>query len=110
MDTLKIFALAITLLGVASCADSQKACLVGAYGKSSRLTAEEDSLFKAVVLSHNGLQLRPVRVSRQVVAGINYRYECIDPNKCKVEIVVYQPLPGNGAARITSVNGKAYPE
>ena len=52
--------------------------MVGAFGKSTKLTSEEDSLFKAVVLSHSNLQLKPLKVSRQVVGGTNYRYECVD--------------------------------
>lgn len=57
--------------------------MVGAFGKSTKLTTEEDSLFKAVVLSHSNLQLKPLKVSRQVVAGTNYRYECVENNKKK---------------------------
>lgn len=55
--------------------------MIGAFGKSTKLTTEEDSLFKAVVLSHSNLQLKPHKVSHQVVAGTNYRYECVDNNK-----------------------------
>lgn len=52
--------------------------MVGAFGKSTKLTSEEDSLFKAV--------------------------------KKKVEVVVYEPLPGQGDARILSIGGKEYTE
>ncbi len=110
MDTLKLFALAVVIFGMASCVSSRRDCLVGAYSKSGKLTAQDDSLFRAVVLSHSDLQLKPVKVSRQVVAGMNYCYECVDKNKRKVEVVVYEPLPGNGAARVVSVNGQAYVE
>ena len=68
----------------------------------------EKAKAKAAVLSHSDLQLKPLKVSRQVVAGMNYRYECIDQNHKKVEVVVYQPLPGTGEAQVTSVNGKDY--
>ena len=84
--------------------------MVGAFGKSTKFTSEEDSLFKAVVLSHSNLQLKPLKVSRQVVAGTNYRYEWVDNNKKKVEVVVYEPLPGQGDARILSIAGKEYTE
>ena len=80
--------------------------MVGAFGKSTKLTSEEDSLFKAVVLSHSNLQLKPLKVSRQVVAGTNYKYECINENKRTVEVVIFQPLPEQGEARILSINGK----
>lgn len=60
--------------------------MIGAFGKSTKLTTEEDSLFKAVVLSHSNLQLKPHKVSHQVVAGTNYRYECVDNNKKKLRL------------------------
>ena len=109
MNTLKTLAFAAIITTVTSCSCQQKTEMVGAFDKSTKLTEEEDSLFKAVVLSHADLQLKPIKVSRQVVAGTNYCYECVDMNnKKKVEIVVYQPLPGAGDARILSINGKAY--
>lgn len=108
MNTIKTLALATIIIGMASCASTQKTQLVGAFGKSTKLTTEEDSLYKAVVLSHSNLQLKPLKVSRQVVAGTNYRYECVDNNKKKVEVVVHEPLPGQGDARILSINGKEY--
>ena len=101
---------ATIIIGMASCASTQKFQMVGAFGKSTKLTTEEDSLFQAVVLSHSNLQLKPLKVSRQVVAGTNYRYECVDNNKKKVEVVVYKPLPGQGDARILSIGGKEYTE
>lgn len=108
MNTIKTLALATIIIGMASCASTQKSQMVGAFGKSTKLTTEEDSLFKAVVLSHSNLQLKPHKVSRQVVAGTNYRYEC--NNKKEVEVVVYEPLPGQGDARILSIGGKEYTE
>lgn len=110
MNTIKTLALATIIIGMASCASTQKSQMIGAFGKSTKLTTEEDSLFKAVVLSHSNLQLKPLKVSRQVVAGTNYRYECVENNKKKVEVVVYEPLPGQGDARIWSIGGKEYTE
>lgn len=109
MNTIKTLALATIIIGMASCASTPKFQMVGAFGKSTKLTSEE-SLFKAVVLSHSNLQLKPLKVSRQVVGGTNYRYECVDNNKKKVEVVVYEPLPGQGDARILSIGGKEYTE
>lgn len=60
--------------------------MLGAFGKSTKLTSEEDSLFKAVVLSHSNLQLNPLKVSRQVVGGTNYRYECVDNNEKRLRL------------------------
>lgn len=108
MKTLKLFTVTAMALCMASCASIRKSPLTGAYDKSTKLTAKEDSLFQAVVLSHSDLQLKAVKVARQTVAGTNYRYECMDKNKKKVEVVVFQPLPGQGEAIITSVDGKEY--
>lgn len=59
MNTIKTLALATIIIGMASCASTQKFQMVGAFGKSTKLTSEEESLFKAVVLSHSNLQLKP---------------------------------------------------
>lgn len=86
MNTIKTLALATIIIGMASCASIQKSQMEGTFGKSTKLTTEEDSLFKAVVLSHSNLQLKPHKVSRQVVAGTNYRYECVDNNKKRLKL------------------------
>lgn len=99
----------VVQIAVATSCNSPRTEMVGAFDKSTKLTVEEDSLFKAVVLSHEDLQLKPLKVSRQVVAGTNYRYECVDVTTGKkVEVVVYQPLPGAGEASILSINGEYY--
>lgn len=108
MKTLRLFTVSAMALCIVSCASIRKSPMTGAYDKSTKLTAEEDSLFQAVVLSHSDLQLKAVKVARQVVAGTNYCYECRDKNNKKVEVVVFQPLPGHGEARIASVDGKEY--
>ena len=82
MNTIKTLALATIIIGMASCASTQRSQMEGAFGKSTK----EDSLFKAVVLSHSNLQLKPLKVSRQVVAGTNYRYECVDNNKKRLRL------------------------
>lgn len=82
--------------------------IVGGFGKSTKLTSDEKELFEKAVLSHPELKLKPKKVSQQVVAGTNYRFECTDSNKKEVEVVVHQPLPGNGDARILSIGGKDF--
>ncbi len=109
MEKRKTMVFAGALLLMAACACDKGDRTVGAYGKSDKLGAEEDSLFRAAVLSCAGLRLKPLKVSRQVVAGTNFRYECVDENGRKVEVVVFQPLPYTGEeARVTSVGGKQY--
>lgn len=110
MTKLKTTVLMSIVLFMASCSSNkvltQADTLVGAYDKSTTITDEEFSLFKTVMQSHSDLQLKPIKVSRQVVAGTNYKYECINENKRTVEVVIFQPLPGQGEARILSVYGK----
>lgn len=48
MNTIKTLALATIIIGMASCASIQKSQMIGAFGKSTKLTSEEESLFKAV--------------------------------------------------------------
>ena len=110
MNTIKTLALATIIIGMASCVSTQKSQMVGAFGKSTKLTTEEDSLFKAVVLSHSNLQLKRLKVTRQDMAETNYRYECVKKKKKKVEVIIYEPLPGQGDARILSIGGKEYTE
>lgn len=102
-----LFAFVAVVVGMTSCGTNRNV-MTGAYDKSTKLSAEEDSIFRVAVSSHSELNLKPLKVSRQVVAGMNYRYTCVDTNKNKVEVVIYEPLPGQGDARITSVNGKEY--
>ena len=80
--------------------------MTGAYGKSMKLSAEDDSIFRRAVLQHGEQNLKPLKVSRQVVAGTNYCFKCVDGNKKKVEVVVFEPLPGQGDARIVSIDGQ----
>ena len=67
MNTIKTLALATIIIGMASCASTQKSQMVGAFGKSTKLTTEEDSLFKAVVLSHSNLQLNKLGLEQTIV-------------------------------------------
>lgn len=102
-----LFAFAAIAVGMASCGTSRDT-MTGAYDKSTKPTAAEDSIFRVAVSSNGKLDLKPLKVARQVVAGMNYRFTCIDSNRKKMEVVVYEPLPGQGEAHITSINGQEY--
>ena len=108
MNTIKTFVLGGIIIGMISCTGTNKSQLVGAYSKSSKLTAKDDSIFRVAVLSHSDLLLKPLKVSRQVVAGTNYRFDCIDNNNKHVEVVVYEPLSTQEEARILNIDGKEY--
>ena len=92
---------------VASCGTNRDD-MTGAYGKSTKLSTEDDSIFKIAVLQHGGLDLKPLKVSHQVVAGTNYCFKCVARNKKKVEVTVFEPLPGQGDARLVSISGREY--
>lgn len=81
--------------------------MVGAYSQYNKINSEDDSLFNAVMESYDNLKLTPMKVAHQVVAGTNYKFKCVDAKKRKVEVVIYCPLPGNGKAKLLSIDGKA---
>ena len=76
----------------------------GAYDKPTRVTAEELAIFKKAVASD--LSLTPKNVCRQVVAGTNYEFICKGTDGKEHVVVVFQPLPGQGEPRVTSIDGK----
>lgn len=112
-----IFAvLAVGLMGcdyVSSVFNSDKEAL-GAYSKQRRLTAEQESLFYSVTESlGDRVEYTPMNVGVQVVAGTNYRFLCKGREKNEdgskgekiyAEIVIHQPLPGQGEAKIISIS------
>lgn len=102
-----LFAFAAIAISMASCGTGRDV-MTGAYDKSTKLNVEEDSIFRKALAQHGELNLKPLKVARQVVAGMNYRFTCVDTNRKKVEVIVYEPLPGQGNVRVTSVDGQEY--
>ena len=104
-----ITALTMVTMMIQSCGttDSRKAGLVGAYGKYEKVTTEERALFDEAVRAYdNSLRLTPRKVCRQVVAGMNYQFLCVDADRKEHTVVIYKPLPGQGDPRVTSVDSK----
>lgn len=83
--------------------------MTGAYGQQRPLRAEEAELFRTMTTGLVGVSYTPQSVATQVVAGTNYRFICNavtathKPQSYQAEVVVYQPLPGQGEARITKI-------
>lgn len=87
---------------------------VGAYSKQRRLTAEQEALFHSVTESLSPrVEYKPMNVGVQVVAGTNYRFLCKGREiksdgsrgeKIYAEIIIHQPLPGQGEPRIISIS------
>ena len=76
----------------------------GAYDKPTKVTIEEIALFHKAVDTR--MALTPKKVSRQVVAGTNYEFICKGTDGKEHVVVVFQPLPGQGEPRVTSIDGK----
>ena len=99
---------AVMLAGCASCrqADKEESAtpeetrpLAGGYTAPREATQEEIELFKSVC--HE--ELTVVNVATQVVAGINYRFCCLDAENSQWVVVIYKPLPNQGEPRVTLI-------
>jgi len=73
----------------------------GSYTLPRKPKKDELELFQQTYKGET--KLTPVFVSLQVVAGMNYRFSCSDKDGKEYEVVIYQPLPGQGDPRVTSV-------
>ena len=93
----------IILVAMVSCKTTDGR-FTGAYDKPTKVTTEEVVLFNKVVDAK--LALTPKKVSRQVVAGTNYEFFCKDADDKIHTVVIFQPLPGQGEPRVTSIDGK----
>lgn len=86
-----------------------EAGMVGGYTAQRPLDEREKELFENVTAGLTGVRYTPRSVATQVVAGTNYRFVCTavtatrEPQSYKAEVTVFQPLPGQGEARITGI-------
>ena len=98
----------ITMM-IQSCSttDTKKAGLVGAYGNYEKVTAEEATLFDEAIKAYDtALRLKPKKVCKQVVAGLNYQFLCVDAAKKEHTVIISKPRPGQGDPRVTSIDNK----
>lgn len=99
--------MAIMMIQSCNTTDSNKSGLVGAYGKYEKVTAEERTMFDNAVKTYDAsLRLTPKKVCKQVVAGLNYQFLCVDADKKEHTVIIYKPLPGQGEPKVTSVDDK----
>lgn len=87
---------------------------VGAYTKQRRPTDEQKALFYSVIENlSDRVEYEPMNVGVQVVAGTNYRFLCKGyeksangsrDRKIYAEIIIHQPLPGQGDPKIISIS------
>lgn len=79
----------------------QRQTIVGGYTEFRELTDEDIRLFESTYDSNR--KLTPQYVATSIVAGINYRFLCLDENGHEVIVVIFQPLPGKGEPYIKKI-------
>lgn len=83
--------------------------LAGGYGDQRPVTKEDMAVFRKAMAQLSGVGYKPESVSTQVVAGRNYRFVCTatpvvrNPKPYKALVTIFQPLPGRGEPKITSI-------
>lgn len=81
--------------------------LVGGFSESRAMTAEDSAVFAAATKDYAYLNLKPVVVSTQVVAGLNYMFECkmkaFGGAEETVFVKIFKPLPNQGEPQLISV-------
>lgn len=86
---------------------SESGDLLGAYGEERPLDEMALEVFNKATEPYGYLNLVPVAVSSQVVAGINYKFHCTsqmgDGPAADVDMLVFSPLPGNGEPEVIEV-------
>ncbi len=83
-----------------SSCSSQKEPMCGAYSDYEKVTDEDVEFFNQ---NYKGdVALTPKKVAKQVVAGLNYSFKCKGEDG-KYEVVIYEPLPGQGEPTVSSV-------
>ncbi len=93
----------VTVICFSSCESSSRMekVVTGGYSDYRDLSDEDKALFGTVYKGE--IKLTPQKVSTQVVAGLNYRFICIDDAGKEHVVCVFQPLPGSGEPEVTYV-------
>lgn len=80
--------------------------LAGGFSQGDTLTQTDRNAFAQATAGHDFFaDWMPQRVSRQVVAGTNYRFFC-KVGKDEGTVEVFQPLNGLGRTLVTGINGQ----
>ncbi len=84
---------------LSSCSSNREP-LCGGYSDYEKVTAEDIEFFNQ---NYKGeVALTPKKVAKQVVGGLNYSFKCKGQDG-KYEVIIYEPLPGQGEPTTTSV-------
>ena len=81
--------------------------LAGGFSEQRPLTAEDSAVFAAATKDYAYLGLKPLSVSTQVVAGMNYLFVCemkaIGGPATQTNVKIFKPLPGRGEPEMVVV-------
>ena len=81
--------------------------LAGGFSEQRPLTAEDSAVFAAATKDYAYLGLKPLSVSTQVVAGMNYLFVCemkaFGGPATQTNVKIFKPLPGRGEPEMVVV-------
>jgi len=81
--------------------------LMGGFSEQRPLTAEDSAAFAEGTKDYAYLGLKPLSVSTQVVAGMNYLFVCemkaFGGPATQTNVKIFKPLPGQGEAQLIGV-------
>lgn len=81
--------------------------LMGGFSEQRPLTAEDSAAFAEATKDYAYLGLKPLSVSSQVVAGMNYLFVCemkaFGGPAVQTNVKIFKPLPGRGEAELIGV-------
>jgi flavodoxin len=81
--------------------------LMGGYSGQRPLTADDSAAFAEATKDYAYLDLKPLSVSSQVVAGMNYLFVCemkaFGGLATQTNVKIFKPLPGRGEAQLIGV-------
>lgn len=100
---MSIIALCITLLGATGCNQkgTVEAPTCGGYGNTIKPTDEDLAVWaKGVEINSDIKDYTVIEVSRQVVAGMNYKFTCRDKQGNTHTVVVFKPLTEDEEYRV----------
>lgn len=79
----------------------------GGWTEFKALTADDRKVFDQAMEGHVGVHYTPEKVSKQIVNGTNYRFECTgkpavhDPHSFQAIVKIHAPI--NGKPTITDI-------
>lgn len=82
--------------------------LCGGFSEQRPLAAEDSAVFATATKDYAYLNLKPLSVATQVVAGTNFMFSCtmqaFGGGEESVQVKVFRPLPGRGDPQLISVD------